>query len=339
MKTLLSIIGTFTLALLLVGRPALAQTGYEPTPAELRKSIVKMKVQANTAQKQVHEMQGELVDLDKNFERRVSDLIALLSETSDSTASGTRVIRTKEDVLDGLKNSIQFYVREREKRQAELQKPYRKLSAEELQEDISSMNEKIDGRVDQIIQLTSSLTGHKGFKKYETYRYNGRGGRKGNRNNNYKEGRVISDEYKQNERVSGKTANRKEELVDGLQKSIAHLEKEGAELRERLSRAESKADWDATEALLKESEERLAERHEQVRKTMYDDAPDSKALGSDAAHALNRKVNESMEALRTDFLEMVRLKNRIDVERSRVRWLNTRVGLVSQQLQEELGTE
>ena len=129
-------------------------------------------VEAAKSQERLDAISQQLRSLDTDIESRVNRIVKLLSSIKDSTDSKGRVRRSKAKAIEGLKKSIAFYARERDKRDQALVAPDANVavSKEALAKDAKVLDTRIDKRIDQISTLAKSLTQNEEFNQYERYR-------------------------------------------------------------------------------------------------------------------------------------------------------------------------
>ena len=316
--------------ILFPGHRVLAQAEAQMSSSEIRKAMFKIKAQGRETRTKLDETAERMVEVDDDLEARVDRLLGMLTQVSDSTESGTKVIRMKENLGEGLMESLKYYHAEREKVRVELDKPFRKLSKEQLEKEQELFEAKMEKRIDQILGLSDSLVQHKGYKKYSThYQNTGHGGN-----------RVIretTDEYKQNRRASAKGARAKEGLSEGLRESAENLEASNKKLKDELALNLSQADRESIEAKIAKNTKLIEKRKKQLDGTLGAPAPATRSVGSRGAKVLRGDIQAEAEAVGAAWDELTALKNQFDSDRSKLRWLGARFELLKEKLAEAEG--
>lgn len=264
----------------------------------------------------IDDLAEEIIATDREIERRVTQIVRMLAEASDSTESGTEVLRLKEKVSEGLKKTIDVYLRERQKAQADLSTPYRKMTSEDDQKRIAAMDDKIDTRISQILQLTESMARSQEFERYEYhYRDNRRGGGVSRRE---------TDEYDVGQRQNRRAESAVGDVTEALDEAVAGLERENAALRSRLAGADSRQK-EAIESQIRANEERIARRREQAGAAADSPGTKGRPVGDAEADSLERRIADLSAEARTDFNRLIALKNELDLERQKLKACEARI--------------
>lgn len=286
--------------LLGLGLTALAGSGWGQTAAIQRTEAT------------IEALSEEILAIDQDIESRVNRIVDLLSGVTDSTDSNRKVASQKEDVAQGLKKMVDWYVRERNKRMSDLSASYQTVGVEELSSEIQYLDEKIESRIDQVLDLSRSLAQHKDVAKYETFAYDSYGGWSDM-------GVKVSDDYRHNKRISGKTATAQEGVRGGLQKSVDELERTNDILRRQIQVATRPETRAALEEHLARNEELIEHRRDQMVSTVADNSPATRTISSKEASSMDKLIQEMVTEIRDDFRTMERLVNQLRVERQRLK--------------------
>jgi len=220
------------ISVLFVGLISVNSFAEEKSDAEVQKPKLIVQKEAK-----IQEMTDEILALDAKIEKEVEQIVQHLASVKDSADSHTKVAAIKEKAILGLVDSVKDYKSERGKRMNELSKRHPNLSRDILEKQIGVTDERIDRRIEQIINITSSLTQNQDVKKYDTY---WKRQRRSGRRTKVKSGRKVSKEYKQNKSVTAKSNALKDKVVEGLKREIATLEANNVSLNTRIQTELSK---------------------------------------------------------------------------------------------------
>jgi hypothetical protein len=286
-----------------------------PTPEEIRaqneRALALTERRAAMLEADLQKLRDQMLRLDESIERRVQELLTELEGIKDSKESKTRIANLKEDVMLTLKNSLDVYRRERDKRIAALNAAYAPVADKDLQTDVDKLKERGEQRVEQIVQLAKTLTKDEGFEKYDYYNDENLLGDTVQRRKN--------EDWKQNRRESSKTAQDQGKILDALQKNIAELQQQG----QRLETSRASAATDEERALLDEqiqaNQDTLARRRNQMRELIQAEGGGGRELGRQEAFQLEQLVRDMVESLKKDFRELYRLATERDNARARLR--------------------
>jgi len=193
-------------------------------------------------QEKINKMTDEIMKLDSEIDASVSKIINYISSVKDSAESRSKVITKKEETVKALTESIDFYRNERGKRLSKYKRRASNSTKKELAGEIEAIDAKIDERINQIVQITSSLTQNENFNKYSyKMRYSG--------NKIRKPRKVISKEYRQNEVVASKTKRNKKVVVEKLKEEVDGLKNKNKKLEIELKKnpSEKKKEWIETQ--------------------------------------------------------------------------------------------
>ncbi len=198
---------------------SLAQAPDAASAAKFRQSA-----QFTQSRLAVESLTEEILAIDGEIERRVNKLVSMLVAVTDSKESGRKIANQKEELMEGLKRSIDWYCRERAKRQSSLSAGYRRIPVADLVKGVSILDEKVEKRIEQILELSASLSGHKDVAKYEL---------------SYDEwddewDRRVSDEWRHTQRVSAKTDRAQDKIRQGLENDARTLDRERTDLERAL---------------------------------------------------------------------------------------------------------
>lgn len=187
------------------------------TMAEREASVVQLKQNIEAREERLQEVVSDIKTLDERTEKRIDKLIETLKSTQDSESSKTRITRLKGEAIAGLENSIKAYNTERRKIFERIRAD-QKAPADVLSTYIDKLDERIQKRADQIMELAKSMPHSQEVEKYEAdseVYFNGW----------RHETTRISEEWKQNRRQGTATEKELRELTSALEQAIADLER------------------------------------------------------------------------------------------------------------------
>lgn len=205
----------------------LCVSAQEPVDLEARRqSVVTMKQHLEMRQKRFDEVMEEIRTRSQSTDKKIGELVTMLSNLKDSESSKRRVSGIKAEAIGGLKRMIEVYRNERrvivEKLRTDASAP-----AEALKKDMAAIDALAEKRVAQIVELVKSMPGGEDVQKYESaggYYYNGF----------YEEDTRISEAWRQNRRDRVESEKQRREVQQALEKSIADLERRQATLKAAL---------------------------------------------------------------------------------------------------------
>ena len=250
----------------------------------------------------------EMIDLDKEIEGAIQKLVDLLAKHTDSEGSKTRVTDNKVKAIESLRDSINDYVRLRKTAEADLKKYYSSISEEDLKARIKNLDNRIDKRVDQILQLSATFEKNKGYDKYKkSYNWNGYA---------YTE---RNSKEKHNSRVSNKGSQQNEKLYEGLQKSITDLDKRNRLLESQLDRTRDPKKIEQLSEEINTNNERIHARESQMEELISSSKSVSTTpLGQREAHNLEKMIRDTAARYRTKISKLKSLRAKLDQERTRL---------------------
>ena len=251
-------ISLLILSILFVGLISFNSFAEEKSGAEAKKpKLIEQK------EAKIQEMTDEILAIDAQIEETVEKIVQYLASVKDSAGSHTKVAVIKEKAILGLVDSVDKYKRERAKRLNELSKRHPNLSRDILEKQIGVADERIDRRIEQIINITSSLTQNQDVTKYDTY---WKRQRNTGRRRKARSGKKVSKEYKQNKSVTAKSNALKNKIVEGLEREIATLEANNVSLKTKIQTERSqerkdkyKKDIEANNATIEKRKVQLQE--------------------------------------------------------------------------------
>jgi uncharacterized protein YoxC len=304
-----------TVALLCMGQLLPTLQAEEPTLEQVQRYIRMVEPEVARRDARVESLTRQILSLDEDIEYRVNSIMDMLTSVRDSTDSKSRVIGIKTDAIEALEKSIGYYVREREKRLRGLTATRATLSKDDMQHDVKVLNERIDKRIKQVSELTSSFEQHKEFKSYQRYR---------DYDLNY---HSKTPEFKQHERKVTKGAREKARLADEMRKAIDQLRRKNKQLEQSLTPALSEERREALESQIKQNRELMRKRQEQLKSILAGSGGHTKPVATRAAFELSKLFDEITKEIHWD---AVRLKSRVkerDTARASAKPLKERLAI------------
>lgn len=271
------------------------QNGIERTPDEIKRAIGVVEQRLERQESRVSELHSELVRLDGRIEKGVDTILKSLEAVGDSKDSRTRVAQTKGKVIEGLKNSIKIYQQKRSQVRAQLTKHRSDLESAELKGDMKKFDEMSEKRVDQIMELSKTLTTHQDYKKYDTYASSnyGRWG--------WGTTQVKNEDYKQNKSVTTITDKERKGILDALRKSIDDLETQNRALKGRLDSPNFANQKNLIEEDIERNQEAIGRREAQLEGMMTPSKPATTPISRTAAHEMELMIRDIADDLKRDF--------------------------------------
>ena len=238
---------------------------------------------------------AQMQELDKDIESRVDRIVALLATVKDSADSRGRSMRSKDKAIQGLRKSISFYVRERDRRNQERAAGGTPASKEGLAEDVTALNMRIEKRVGQILSLANSMTQQEEFSTYERYR---------NDENGYN---AETKEFERFEKDADGSAKTKADVIQELKASIDKQSGEIKDLHDKLLITGDAQRKERIRSQIDEKEEIVAERRKQLESFLSAAAPDAKAVSAEGAFEIDKLLADMTLDLQRDFRKLQQL--------------------------------
>lgn len=259
------------------------------------------------AQAQAAATQAEVLELDRQIDARVAEIVGLLASVQDSTETKTEVLDTKKEAIAPLQKWVQVYARERGRRLGQIQGPGGSAAARaDLQNQVAAIDAELNTRVDQIVELAASMSTSEDVKRYESYYAD------------WGVAKVETDEYRANRRQVSRADQTQSGVAEGLEKAIAGLERDIALVPQRLPRDRQQAELDRLNRLLEERRSDL-----QKLDNAYPSA-DRRSLGDREADRLEDNLHAAQQDIRALWTQLLAKSNRLAAERQRVRQLQVR---------------
>ena len=121
--------------------PALAAAAARLTPAQL---LERARAQLAASRQREAALRDEVLDLNRQADARVGELVSLLKGVRDSTESKTEVMNTKKEAIAGLEKWVQLYAQERGRRLGQLQRGGTAETEADLRQEIAGIEAEMD---------------------------------------------------------------------------------------------------------------------------------------------------------------------------------------------------
>ncbi len=287
-----------TLVLLALFAPAPAQTGAaekaETLDTEtLKRGIANLQAHADSRETRITELTNDIMTLDGRIETRVDKIVETLKGITDSDQSGTNVARTKADIIEGLKRSIEYYDTKRRGLKSETMKRAPKMTRDDLFSDIGVFDERIEKRIGQILELANSLHTHEDIDKWKyTYDDSWIG-------DGYS--RTRNPEYYHNRKQTQGTEQTKGQLVEELNGSIDRIDSRNRDIRETLKKEITPQYREMLDTELEKNEGTIAARRSQIADLTLSKQGYAEPMGRTQMSRVEDLIEDMTKDLRRDF--------------------------------------
>lgn len=305
---------------LLVPSPAVRAQEAIPalSPADLasrRESVTNLEKHIGGREERLGEIVTDIRALDDRIEDGVNEIVSMLGGMKDSETSKVSVANTKADVIVGLKRTIDYYKKHRDLLREQLRTGKSALPKETLEKDLAIFDERIEKRVQQIMELAKSFPDPQELEKYEVTSTSSWFGWS---NDNVE----ISEAWKQNRRDERHTSAAREGVSKGLTDSIENLRKRNAYLAEKIkSPNTSETERAYYESEIGQNAVLMEERNRQLEEFSSGDATTAFAVDQGKAHDVDLLVRSERDDLREDFFSLFRKYDELNRARAEVKQL------------------
>ena len=287
--------------------PAAPAVAAAPAPALENARILLAKSSAKEAA-----LRADLLAIDDQIDAKVDEAVAMLKNVKDSTDSKTEVANIKKQAIEGLEKWIQTYVQERGRRLGQIQGPSSAAQREDLRKEVAGIDAEIDARIDQIVELASSMAVREETERYDTYVAD------------FGVYKVESEDYRANSRQASRANQTQKQISADLEKAIAGIEREIALVPQRLPRDRQQAELDRLQKL-------LDERRADLRALATASPSEGREVSDDEASRLNKELQFAREDIRDLWARFQAQAGLLNVERQRRRQLEARVRYLEQE--------
>ena len=258
-------------------------------------------------QARVNALRQEVLDLDRQIDARVEEIVQLLINTKDSTESGADVMNTKKEAVAALQKWLQTYAQERGRRLGQLQGYGSAAARADLQAEVAALDDEINTRVDQIVELAASMSTSEDLQRYDTYVAD------------FGIAQVERADYRANQRQMSRADQTQEAVAAELEKAIAGLERDLALVPQRLPRDRQQAELDRLNQLLDARQADLRALNN------ASPSPEARPAGDRQADQLDRDLADARTDIRNLWTQLLAKANLLAQERQRLRQLEPRM--------------
>jgi len=255
---------------------------------------------------------------DARLEKGIADLVGLLQSANDSPETRIRVTLLKEQVAKSLAKSIGYYRTKRQATRAALERRDLGYDPADLRQGLALLDERIEKRIAQIVELTRSLEVSADFEKY-LVEYDDDDGWDDNKH--YR----INEDWAQNRRVTALTDQDRRQVSEALAENIAELDRRERDLKSRLANATG-TPKELLEEDLADVRRRQGIRASQASELSIPTAEATVSVDLQRARELQALVKDVSNDLREDFFDIFRLYNGVLAERRDIAQLKEQVG-------------
>jgi hypothetical protein len=276
-----------------------------------RRSVATLKQHLAMREKRLAEVTAEIRQRGEATDKKIGDLVNMLSGIKDSQSSKRRVSEIKAEAIAGLKKMLEVYKRERNAIVQQLRGDG-SVPTEELKGDMATIDALTEKRVAQILELVKSMPGGQDVAKYEqdsSYEANGV----------YYENSRVSEEWRQNRRDRVQTEKQRKEAQEALKKAIADLESRANTLKSQLAGGKlSDAERDIFEQELDHVTKLIDVRKGQLVEVTAPSTPGEIGASKDEADDLREMLRDARRDIAEDFVRTVRLYHAAAGERQKI---------------------
>jgi hypothetical protein len=305
---------------------AAAAAPIELSAEELVQRIPLVEAQIEDRELRAVELTNDIISLDKRIEGRIDRVLKMLKGMKDSNESGTRVVRLKKEALAGLANTIDVYDSKRRDMKMEAYARDPKIEREELFKSVARYDERIEKRVNQILDLAKTFTEHKNYSKYIHSHSGGHWGGSTRRRN---------PAYSQNRSQTIHTEQTRQQLIDALKKSIESVDIRNRSIRERM-RSEM---TDQFRVLLEEELEHngalIEVREQQIVGLLKGPSGGGKAVSTRVVMTTEKMIEELVVDIRADSDDLFAGIRELTEEKAYLKYLRERLEVAKQAAAEQ----
>jgi hypothetical protein len=287
-----------------------AQTASAPAiDMEARKaSVVNLAAQIEQREARLAEVRTDIKTLDARIEKRIDSVVKLLTDLRDSQDSKTRISRSKQDAIQGLRRAIDAYANKRKEIAERV-----KAGDENALGDLGKFDERIATRVAQIVDLSKSFPAHEDVKKYES------DGGSDYWRGYYHEDTRVSEEWKQSRRDQVQTKKTRDEVNTAIKEGIARLDQRRRSLQDMLdNRNPSESARKLYTQELGQIDAQTESLNAQLGEMAMATGGATREPSLDEAIDIGQLLDDARKDLRGDVGSLFRLYDQFDKERSRI---------------------
>ena len=293
-------------------------TGVKPaTPppmdkVQLENYINVMNKELERKEARVKSIMSQLSMLDEDIESRLERVISLLSSVRDSNdSSNAKIRKIKQEVLEALEKNAKYYAQERDKRRKEMGNRYAQIDDDRLGKDVTLLNERIEKRVDQVLDIAGSLAQN---HEVDTGAYR-------DLNSTY----VETKEHRNVKHDAMKSVDIKSDVIKDLHASIEKIQRDIKSSEYELSLAQDETRKQQLTNDIATMRKTIEERRNQIEKVTTGGGGADRAAIHKGAVELDMMIDEMAKDLKQDFLKFKNLVIERDMALKQLKPLKDRI--------------
>lgn len=267
-----------------------SQVPAAPAPVQGHsQAVIKVRLAGQTQRAAL--LAREIRSADQRIEARFDDLLTTLRAVSDSKDSHTKVTRMKEETIASLQQAITYYQQKRAWLEEQMVRPTYNLTQTQKQLIGNEFEERIEKRVNQIVELYKTLPKHEDFERYKAvghYRFGGV---------RYED----SEDYRQNLRLSSQTDTMRSKLVKDIQANIDRLEQENRTLADMATTAASPELGEVYGDEQRKNEQLRDHLKQDLATIISSPGVPGRPISGQEAQALDKMIHHSIDDLQGEF--------------------------------------
>ena len=271
--------------------PAAAPATPEVISPALTPAQAMLKVRLFGQMRRASLLGDEIHNADLRIEARFDSLLTTLRAVSDSKDSHTKVTRMKEETIASLQKSITYYQQKRAWLEEQMVRPTFNLTQVQKQSISNDFEERIEKRVQQIVELYKTFPKHEDFERYKVAGH-------------YRFGGVIyidSEDYRQNLRLSSQTDTMRKTLIKDMQSNIERLESENRTLADMASTINNPELREVYGDEQRKNEDLRAALKQDLDTIMSSPGVPGQPISGQEAQALDHMIKHSIDSLQSEF--------------------------------------
>ena len=304
----------------------------EMTMEERRQSVVTLEQHIEQRETRIEGIKEDIRTLDARVETGIEKIVDMVSAIGDSEESKLRVSQLKGDIVTRLRNSIDFYDKQRNTLKEQLRKDQTAIPRETLESDLKLFDDRIEKRVEQIEKIAASFPEPKDLEKYvvtgssSSFGWGGWGSW---------ENEEISEAWKQNRRDSKQTESMQKKLLEGLEDSINHLEQRNDYLTEKLKGTHiTEVERALYQSEVEHNSGVIEMRQHQIVEFLEKGPAEITPVSRNEAHDTELLVRDMVTDLREDFFSIFRSYTELNKERADIEKLSVNLAARKKWLEE-----
>ncbi len=306
------------------GPKAAASQPISLSPEEIAARIPEVERQIEEREIRASELTQDIVQLDERIEGRIDRILKQLESMKDSKESGTRVVRMKEDAIEGLRETIRLYDSKRRELKLEAYSQDPSIDRDTLFSAMDKYDARIEKRVDQILELAQTFAAHKDLPKYKYSRSSGWRGWSWETTRN-------NPEYQQNRKQTIHTDQTRQELIDALDKSIEGLDRRNREIGEIMKKEITSQYRELLQHELDQNNNLIVMREEQIGLMLNPPEESGTTTSTNSAMKVGHWIEDLVDDIQADMDEMFADINELKQEKEALTYLRERLKVAKEE--------